>query len=358
MRTEEGMQMTGTKTTRRRVVAAALAATAATATGGTAWATAGVTSQRLAGSDRYGTAQTVATRAFPSGATTVVLTSGTDFPDALVASYLAGRLHGPTLLTDRDVLPSATGSALQALKATSVVIVGGPAAVSKAVQTQLTNAGYQVSRVYGNDRYSTAASIATLFPPSFVGSLNATSGPTAIVATGATFADVLAGGPLSYRASFPMLLTDPTSLSSSTSSALTSLGIKQVLLLGGTAAVSQNVQNQIAGKGITVTRLAGQDRAGTAAQVATLAEAQLGWTLSHVDIARGDDFADALAGVDHAGNEAQPILLTASPTALDTYTSAYLQDHASTIASMDVFGGTGAVSDGVVTQARQAAGGS
>ncbi|HET6873862.1 MAG TPA: cell wall-binding repeat-containing protein [Acidimicrobiales bacterium] len=347
----------GIKFTGRRAAAAAIAATAATAMGGTAWATAGVTSQRLAGTDRFGTAQTIATKAFPNGATTVVLTSGTNFPDALAASYLAGRLHGPTLLTEPSTLPSATSSALQTLKATSVVIVGGPAAVSNSVQTQLTNAGYQVSRVYGNDRYATASAIATVYPSSFVGSLNSTSGPTAIVATGTAFADALSGGPLSYRASFPMLLTDPASLSSSTSSALSSLGIKQVLLLGGTAAVSQNVQTQIAAKGITVTRIAGQDRADTAGQVATLANTQLGWTLAHVNLARGDDFADALAGADHAGSESQPVLLTASPTNLDTFTSTFLRAHASTIATMDVFGGVNAVSDGVVTQARQAAGG-
>src|SRR5438093_1028670 len=61
---------------------------------------------------------------------------------------------------------------------------------------------------------------------------------TAIVASGAAFPDALAGGPLAFGSKLPLLITDPASLSSDAQTALGSLAIKQVVLLGGTAAVS------------------------------------------------------------------------------------------------------------------------
>ena len=50
------------------------------------------------------------------------------------------------------------------------------------------------------------------------------------------------------------------------------------------------------------------------------------------------------------------MLFTESPDRLGTATADFLRAHASTITSIDVLGGPGAVSDAVVAQARTAAG--
>lgn len=341
---------------RVRLAAAAVAASAALcAWASGAGATTGVTANRLAGSDRYGTAQTVATDTFTS-APEVVLASGLNYPDALAANYLAGRIHGPILLTDPNSLSSETVSAMKSLGTTGVDVVGGPSAVSSNVISQLKADGYQVNQIYGSDRYGTAEAIAELFPASFVGTIGPV-GPTAIVTTGLNFADALAAGPISYAQSVPLLLTDPSSLSSETQTALTNLGIKSVLLLGGTAAVSANVQDQIQNMGISVTRIAGADRTDTAAQLATQIEySTLGWVPSHVNLARGDDYPDALAGGPHGGVSKSAIVLTEDPNTLGSYTTTFLQDESSTVASIDVFGGPDAVSDATVAAAQQAAG--
>src|SRR5579862_3910184 len=57
---------------------------------------------RISGADRYGTSAQVATTAF-TAAPTVILATGATYPDALSASFLAGSLHAPILLTTPDV---------------------------------------------------------------------------------------------------------------------------------------------------------------------------------------------------------------------------------------------------------------
>ncbi len=336
-----------------RWAALILGATVAT-TAASASATTGVTASRLAGSDRYATAATIAEASFQSGSAEVIIASGLDYPDALAASYADGQLHAPVLLTDPNNLPSATQSALSALHASGAEVIGGTAAVSANVVSQLQAAGLTVQRISGADRYATAAAVAQAFPTNLIGSYG-TGGPTAIVTSGLSYADALAGGPMAAKDSFPVLLTDPSSLSSPTQSALTNLGIKQVILLGGTAAVSSGVQTQITNMGISVTRIGGADRTQTATMVADFEAQNLGWTLTHVNLARGNDFADALAGASHAGLETAPIILTEDPNTLGSYTTSWLQTNSATIATIHVFGGTAAVSDATVSAAQSAA---
>lgn len=64
---------------------------------------------------------------------------------------------------------------------TKVVIVGGEGAVSSNVANQMQGAGFSVERVGGNDRYETAAMVATQYFPS--------NPARVVVATGMDFLD-------------------------------------------------------------------------------------------------------------------------------------------------------------------------
>jgi putative cell wall-binding protein len=310
----------------------------------------GITETRIAGADRYGTAVAIA-QTFTPPVPEVILADGLDFPDALTAGYLAGRLHAPILLTPTDPLSAETASELQTLGVKGVDIVGGTDAVSADVQNTLTSDGYTVQRIAGADRYGTAEAVAEQVPDTLIGSFPG-GGPTAIVASGVNFPDALAGSALAFSASYPMLLTDPGTLSTETASALTTLGIKQVILLGGTNAVSAGVQTAIAGMGITVTRVGGADRTDTAGMLADMEISALGWSTSQVDLARGDLFPDALSGGTLAGTQKAPVVFTEDPDDLGPYTTAWLQAHASTLTSMDVLGGTSAIADSTVATAQ------
>ena len=321
-----------------------------------AFATENVTTGRLSGTNRYETAAAIAKDTYPSGSRTAVLASGDRFPDALASAYLSGRLDAPLLLTPSDSLSPATQTKLQELDVSGVTIVGGSIAVNETVMTRLRELGYQVERVSGNDRYATARAIAELFPASFVGALGS-EGPTAIVASGGdrNFPDALAGAPISFAESFPVLLTPQATLSPDAVAAFKSLAITQVVLLGGPAAVSDGVQQAIEAEGIRVMRIFGDTRAATAAEVADFAVDSLGFSAAHVNLARGNDFADALAGGPHEGVEQAPVLLTIDPTTLGAATEQWLRDRSQSVASIDVFGGTSAISDATVEAARTAA---
>jgi hypothetical protein len=157
------------------------------------------------------------------------------------------------------------------------------------VGTPTTSTGTAVSRIAGADRYQTAIAISS--------KLAAGSAPAVVLATGETFPDALAGVPLAKKVGGPLLLT-PTA----GSNAAVTAEIKRVLkpggtvyVLGGTNAVSQSVVDALGS--VNVTRIGGADRYQTALKIAD----QLG-DPSHVVLATGADYADALAAGPYAAD--------------------------------------------------------
>jgi len=209
-------------------------------------ATADVTQARLAGLDRFETAAKIAAAEYPTGATTAIVASGRAFPDAPAGAALAGIKGGPLLLTEPGSLPTATSNALKSLGTKTVYLLGGTAAVSKAVADSLATS-YTVTRLAGADRYETAKAIATEIGQANVATLGGKR--TAIIATGLDFADALAGGPLAAAGAsatgvHPILLVN-ADVPAATNDALTTLAIQQVVILGGTSVVSASVQAQL-----------------------------------------------------------------------------------------------------------------
>ena len=328
---------------------------------------------RIGGVDRYATAgQLFTLGGFTGGAAHVaVIASGANYPDALSANYLAAGLNAGAgtrvLLTDPNLLPQATSQALITGSIATVYIVGGTAAVSANVANAISamhvgnnnaNAFINVIRVAGADRYATNNQV-DLFN-------GATLVNLAIVAVGSNFADALAVAPVVVNKKVPLVLTDGTTLSASASSTLVNLGIKNVIIAGGTAAVSAAVEASIKALGITIAyRLAGADRTLTASMVATyettaLATAAfpattayaalngLAMNAAQVYVARGDGFADALAAGTVAGgvggSAVGAILLTGDPTTLGAGIPSYLGGMAATVTNLTVLGLTSAVS--------------
>ena len=192
---------------------------------------------RWAGQDRYETAAALAGITNGGLGKTVFIATGASFPDALGGSAAAGRLGGALMLTDRLVLPAATASALSSGNPTKVVILGGTAVIDPAILTQvhalLPSTG--VERWSGADRYATAASISSNTYP-----LGAT---TAYLASGENYPDALAGAPVAARAGAPLLLTGRDCVPASTRAELTRLRATNIVVLGGTSAVSEAAAN-------------------------------------------------------------------------------------------------------------------
>ncbi len=320
---------------------------------------------RLGGSDRYATAAVLAEHAFPNGSAGAVIARGADFADgspgfadALAANYVAGAVSSPILLTGDGTIPSATLQALQTLKVKNVILMGGTSAISNAAQAQLQSTpstsseggDLDVARIAGPDRYATAADGAMTVPATYVRVFNGKR--TALVARGDDFPDALAGGPLADGAQMPLLLTEPGVLSAPTAHALQVLDIQSVIILGGSAAVSDATEQQIDALGISTQRLAGLDRQQTAIAIADFAMQQLGFKRTIVDLARGDGYPDALAGGPEAATLGPlPIVLTGTPTDLSADTAAWLRAEDATLGEIDILGLQGAVSDAVAQEA-------
>lgn len=348
--------MTSRSPRRRRAIGASIA-TAAVGLAGLAvatpaHATADFGLERLAGDDRIHTAADIATDTYAAGATHALVARADAFPDALAGNYLAGAEAGPILLSNTDDVPELTLAALEELGVTEVTLLGGTAALGDAVQTELTGAGYTVGRSAGEDRYETAAAIATGQDAAAIGETG--DGRTALLATGEGFADALTGGPLSYASTLPLLLTPSDALGEDASAALEELEIEHVLILGGTAAVAPQVELQLTTMGMTSERLAGDTRYDTATTIAEFATTNLEFTDTTVNVATGVDFPDALTGASHAGEESAPVLLANEGNTNEA--CAYLNTIADTVADGHVFGGTSAVTDEVVANLQECGG--
>lgn len=235
--------------------------------------------RRLAGVDRVATSVEVA-RQFAS-ASTVVLATSAGFADALVGGPLAASTSSPVLLTAPDSLDPRVSDEIRRLGATSVVLLGGSAALSQVVEDAVRATGLAVERIAGASRYETAAGVAGALGPS----------PTVLVASGEAFPDALSAGALGL----PVLLTTRDVLPDATAVAI---GASTPIVVGGPVAVAPQVLPAAA-------RIAGTDRYDTSARVADWGLANGRYNDARLVTARGDRFPDALVG----GALRQPLLL-------------------------------------------------
>jgi YVTN family beta-propeller protein len=259
------------------------------------------TVDRVAGPDRYATSVAVSQKAYPGTAPVVFVASGAAFPDALSAGPAAVAAGGPLLLTSPGVLPQVVSDEIARLQPAKIVVVGGPAAISEDVVTQLGSLvapGGTVVRTYGADRYSTSQALVAS---------NFSTATTVYVATGANFPDALAAGAAAGSARVPLLLVDGSSLDDGTRSALRSLRPSTILIAGGTNTITASLASALAAFG-TVKRLSGADRYATAAAINSYAHP----AATSAFVAQSLNFPDALSASAWAGRADAPLYLAPS----------------------------------------------
>ncbi len=302
---------------------------------------------RIYGATRYQTAVEISKKGW-SSASTVVLATGENFPDALAAAPLAYAYDGPILLTLPDSLPSDTKNEIIRLGATKVFLIGGTGAISATVESAVKaiSSSISVSRIGGLDRYETAYLIGKELK-SKKGSAMST---TAVIATGLNFPDALAVSSLAAYKSMPILLVKKDIIPWSTSQGISEFGITSTIIMGGTGVVS----DAVAAKLPSSSRYSGANRFETAKALAEAATS-LGMSWSKVLIATGYNFPDALAGGPYGGKTSSIILLV-FPTDLDSSlaTKTFLTNNKGKISEIYILGGQGAVSSTVETQINNA----
>lgn len=296
----------------------------------------------IADEDRYLTSVAISQATFATGTVdTAVIATGLNYADALAASGLAGAHAGPLLLVGTSV-KSATLDELDRLGVTDVLIVGGEAAVSSAVEAQLAAPGRAVTRAAeGVDRFDTAAQLAD--------AIIQEAGAPAVTffARGDGFADALAAAPVAYANAAPVLLVMPGSVPGATADAIDGLGLAEGVALGGTVAIADSTLATLDGlMSGTVERVSGDNRYDTAATFAAYAVDNSLAGYGHVGVSTGLVYADALSGGARVGSLGGVMLLT-DPAQLSSATAAALTDNRPEIDMVEVYGGTAAVSQDV-----------
>ncbi|NLG20793.1 MAG: cell wall-binding repeat-containing protein [Actinomycetales bacterium] len=196
---------------------------------------------------------------------------------------------------------------------------------------------FNVERIGGPDRIATAALLAQRFIVA----------DTVVIATSTDYPDALTAAPLAEQEAGPLLLTRPTHLPSATRGEITRLQPANVIVVGGTASISNGVVDDIQDlvPGATVTRLAGADRYATAAAVAAEIDQD---STPEMFLATGEGFPDALVLSALASRENAPLVL-AKAGHLPSATRAFLET--ASYDNLRVAGGTTVLSDAVVDEA-------
>jgi putative cell wall-binding protein len=190
---------------------------------------------RIGGADRYEVSRAIIENADfgIDSADDVYIATGSNFPDALSASPAAAKLDAPVLLVDgaRSALNTAEKATLSRLGAKNAFIVGGTAAVSAGLETDLA-AGHTTVRYSGSDRFEVNSAVNDASFP---------DAKRAYIASGANYPDALTGAVAAGLAASPVYLTMPGCLYGDAAFDMGARIPEKIVILGGTSALSENV---------------------------------------------------------------------------------------------------------------------
>jgi hypothetical protein len=171
-----------------------------------------------------------------------------------------------------------------------------------------------VDRVGGQDRVDTAVDASRLqFADVTSTDPNARKAAVGVLSRMDTFADALAGSALAGEKHGPLLLTPSNSLDSRDLAELhrTLPRGATVYLLGGTGALSMNVQNQVKSAGFVPKRLQGANRYATSVAIAH----EITTHPRQILVATGDNYPDALGAGAVAATQTDSVVILTPPHA-------------------------------------------
>jgi putative cell wall-binding protein len=257
---------------------------------------------RVAGPDRFTVSQNIARESYPAGASTVYITNGLNYPDALSASPAAAFEGGPLLLTLPNALPGGLEQTIRDLDPDTIVVVGGPNSVNPSVYNQLSLivGASNITRLGGADRFEASRNIARTVFSDF-------TAPTVYLATGLNFPDALSASAAAGAIGAPVVLVNglASTLDAATLDLLDDLQSNNVFIAGGPNSVSEGIINQLNDLGFFASRISGQDRFEASSNIA-----RIGFpTAERVFLATGFNFPDALAGAAWAASTGSPLIV-------------------------------------------------
>ena len=254
-------------------------------------------SYRLAGNNRYDTAIKAAELLMEKyemeKLTTVVLTTGNNFADALSGGYLAEICQAPILLTREESADTVNKWIKKNLmEGGTIYVLGGTSAVSDKCLKGLE--GFNIDRIAGDNRYETNIKILKKAK---------VTDQDILVCTGNNFADSLSASAVGL----PILLVKDE-LNDRQRNYLKTLSTSKFYVIGGTAAVSNTVMDQVKKYG-SVSRIAGNNRYETSVEIARKFIPAIPF-YTRLVLAYAQNFPDGLCGGPLAYAFGSPVILT------------------------------------------------
>ena len=272
----------------------------------------------LGGDDAVDAGVAFSQATFPEGAGTAILTREDLFADGFSSGGFQGVNNAPLLFTNSADLDPRTGVELMRLGMTDITILGGETAINPLVVQKLEIAGLNVTRVGGPTRVETAVAAAEVTNPAATTAVLVRAYPDAGMDDSQAYADLLAAGPYAAENGWPILMTTSDALHPATAAHLANGTITDVVIIGGTGAVSTQVEDAVAALGLSTTRVAGDNRFGTAVAIANArgfnSSADADRLIIAESGARPDVWAPGFAATAHGNNHAAPVLLTDGAT--------------------------------------------
>lgn len=208
------------------------------------------------------------------------------------------------------------------------------------IQTMAASADVEVVNLGGEDRYETVAKEALYAFPSGCS--------TAVVASGAGYADSIAAAGLAGALGCPILLTNTTYVPDVTSSALRSLGVKNIVLLGSESVANSSVMSSLRGFG-SVERVWGADRYATQMAIYRYGSSRGLWTGDTVIVAAATGFADALSASPVSYALKAPVFFCDSSRTLPSEQRGVLSNELTSAKNFLLLGSTSVTSDSVLS---------
>ncbi|HUG82929.1 MAG TPA: cell wall-binding repeat-containing protein [Euzebya sp.] len=215
------------------------------------------------------------------------------------------------------------------------VAAGVPGGGARAQDATDTEADLRTLRIAGPDRIATAVAVSSHGHP---------QADVAVLARSDDFADALAGVPLAAVVGGPLLLTHQDLLPQLVRTELDRLGVGEVILLGGPAAISEDVEAALPAD-VLIRRSAAEDRIATslavAEEISQRLQAQGQEPPAGAYVVAADTFPDALSAGVLAAARAWPVLLVRDALSEGT------ADAVAGLAEAVVVGGTAIVAPGM-----------
>lgn len=192
-----------------------------------------ITTERIAGVDRYETALKVAQEIGVQHG--IFVTNGLTFADALSIGPIAAALEMPLLLVPPDELTPELTSFLSENEIPTCFIVNGNGEISNNVVSQFPNSQF----IYGSDPYERNITLINRFASSL-------DLDTIYLATGERFPDALAASALVQKGKNALVLLQGDSIPYPALSFMRSKIISKLKVLGGTGVISDSTKLKLA----------------------------------------------------------------------------------------------------------------